>query len=215
MRQRIRVRQHVNPLLSKFESLFAHQPTPLFGHIDKPLEVELGCADAQFLFERARQEPTHQYIGVEIRKPWVDWVNQQAQRQGLTNLQAVFANLNHDLPALFHPSQLVRVFINFPDPWFKRDHHKRRLVRPDWARAVVEYLALGGELFFQSDVFELALEALAIFEQTPGLANMYGEWSFAKENPYGVRSLREQRALAENQPVWRIRYQRVITNPPS
>lgn len=209
MRHRIRVRQHVNPLLSKFEGLFAHQTTPLFAHLHEPLEVELGCADAQFLFERARQEPTAYYVGVEIRKPWVEWVNQQAQRQGLINVQAVFANLNHDLPALFQPGQLLRVFVNFPDPWFKRDHHKRRLVRPAWAQEVITYMALGGELFFQSDVFALALEALAVFEQTPGLANMEGEWSFAKGNPYGAQSLREQRALAANQPIWRMRYQRI------
>lgn len=214
-RARRRVRHHVNPLKQGFlgvnASLVTLPPPPT------PVEVELGCADARFLFERAAADPERAYVGVEIRRALVEQVNGQAQSQGLSQLQAIYANINTDLTRLFPEGRLARVFINFPDPWFKRAQHKRRLVTPQLGRELVPLLRPDGELFFQSDVFDLALDAMAVLEETPGLYNVRGEWSFwgpgdkpnlGDGNPYGACSLREVRVRERGLPVWRILYRR-------
>ena len=55
-------------------------------------------------------------------------------------------------------------------------------------------LRAGGELFFQSDVFDLALDAMAVLEDASDrFANVGGPWSFARDNQYGAKSLREVR----------------------
>lgn len=174
-----------------------------------PVEVELGCADARFLFERAALQQETTYVGVEIRREMVDRVRRRAQAEGLSRLYAVFANMNTDLLALFGPEQIDRVFLNFPDPWFKRAQHKRRVVQPELAQGLVQVVRPGGEVFFQSDIFELALDAMSVLEQTPGLLNIHGEWSFARTNPYGAQSLREVRVLEKGLPVWRICYRKI------
>jgi tRNA (guanine-N7-)-methyltransferase len=125
------------------------------------------------------------------------------------NLRACFAHINVDLDALFADGQLARAFINFPDPWFKRRHKKRRLVDAQLARTVARKLRVGGELFFQSDVWDLALDAMAVLEAEPGLRNLAGPWSFQRANPYGARSLREIRCEARHMRIWRILYERV------
>lgn len=172
------------------------------------LEVELGCADAQFLFQLARADPRTRYVGVEIRKPLVDDVNQRARAEGLSLLSAVFAHINLDLPRVFAGHKVRRFYVNFPDPWFKRAQKKRRVVTPELVETLLELLAPDGEIFFQSDIWDLALDAMAVFEAEPRLANARGEWSFLRASPFPARSLREDRVAERGLPIWRILYRR-------
>jgi tRNA (guanine-N7-)-methyltransferase len=201
-----RVRHHVNPLRAEFH---ARQAEPLVlppGEV----EVELGCADARFLFERAPAHPGTTFIGLEIREPLVDQVNEEAAALGLTNLRACFAHINVDLESLFADGRLTRAFINFPDPWFKRRHRKRRLVDAELVEMLHRKLRPGGELFFQSDVWDLALDALAALEAASDrFRNLAGPWSFLRDNPYGAKSLREIRCEERHMRIWRMRYVRV------
>lgn len=172
------------------------------------VEVELGCADARFLFERAAAHPEVFCVGVEIREDLVHDVNLRARAGGLANLKAVFAHINVDLDRLFPDGRLARVFVNFPDPWFKRRHQKRRVMTPEVVSAIHGKLATGGELLFQSDVFEVALEAMAAIEGSELFANRAGEWSFVADHGYGARSLREVRCAEKSMRIWRMVYQR-------
>lgn len=204
---RRRVRHHVNPLRSPFLYAEVHAvPLPP----DTDVEVELGCADARFLFERAPQHPGVDFIGLEIREPLVKTVNEMASEQNLPNLRAVFCNINVHLPILFPDRSIARMYINFPDPWFKQRHKKRRLVTDELVGMLHAKLRPGGELFFQSDVFDLALDAMEVIEGAPHLlANTLGPWSFMRDNPYGAKSLREVRCEERGMRIWRMCYRRL------
>src|SRR5262249_3748373 len=130
MARRFRIRHHVNPLKSDFFATGA-QPIKVTG---RPLEVELGCADAQWLFERADVVPAFDLLGIEIRRELVAQVNERAAAAELgTRLSAVYANISGDLGRVLPSGSVTRFVINFPDPWFKRRHHKRRLVTGELA----------------------------------------------------------------------------------
>lgn len=180
------------------------------------VEVELGCADAQFLFQRAALRPDRFYVGLEIREDLAAEVSTRARRLDVPVL-VLFSHANLDYTALFPPASVTRVFVNFPDPWFKRRHRKRRVVDAALAAALAASLRPGGELFFQSDVWSLALDALAVLEAEPALANQAGPWSFWKTgNPYGVTSRREAGCEAGREPIWRLLYRRTaLSGAPS
>jgi tRNA (guanine-N7-)-methyltransferase len=201
-----RIRHHVNPLRSPF---WAREGAPMLALPAGDVEAELGCADARFLFERAPHHPGTYFLGLEIREPLVDEVNKKATEAGLANLRAVFCNINVDLPTLVPDASLTRVFINFPDPWFKRRHQKRRLMNDELVEVLHRKLRPGGELFFQSDVFDLALDAMAVLEDASDrFANRGGPWSFARDNDYGAKSLREVRCEERGMRIWRMCYRR-------
>ena len=174
----------------------------------RELEVEVGCADAQFLFERAARAPARQYVGLEIREDFVELVNKRATQTGLP-VTAVFCQAQLHLREVFGAARAARVFINFPDPWFKRAHRNRRMVDSQLISGVAKLLAPAGELFVQTDVWELALDAMAAIETDGHFANRAGEWTFWRAgNPYGVRSWREQNAEDSDLPIWRMLYDR-------
>lgn len=201
----MRIRQHVNPLDVFFETFRGEKPT-----LDpsRELEVEIGCADAQFLFERAARDPGRQYVGLEIREELVHWVNDKA-RKAAVPVQAVFCHAQLHVKTIFPAGAAARVYVNFPDPWFKRRHHERRMVDAVLAEQLAYLLRPGGELFVQTDVWDIALAAMASFDGDGRFLNVAGEWTFWKDgNPYGVRSWREQNAEETGLPIWRIWYRR-------
>lgn len=200
----MRIRQHVNPHQVHFARFRGERPA-----VDgRPIEIEIGCADAQFLFERAAADPARQYVGLEIREDLVRLVNRRARALGAP-VSAVFCQAQLHLAEIFPPGSIERVYINFPDPWFKRRHHDRRMVDAALAGGVAAVARPGADVFVQSDVWAIALDAMATFERDERFANLAGEWTFWRAgNPYGVRSWREQNAEQTGLPIWRIRYHR-------
>ena len=201
----MRIRQHVNPLGLHYEQFRGEKPELVEG---LPIEVEIGCADAQFLFERAARDPARTYVGLEIREDLVRWVNDKAHTLGAP-VCAVFCQAQLHLREVFGAREVDRVFINFPDPWFKRRHHVRRMVDRALVDGIADITRAGGEVFVQSDVWAIALDAMFALESDERFVNAAGEWSFWRGgNPYGVRSWREQNAEETGLEIWRILYRR-------
>lgn len=198
----MRIRQHVNPRDTFFETFRGVKPE-LDG---RKVELEVGCADAQFLFERAAADPSQHYIGLEIREDLVEYVNKKAKRLAAP-VTAVWCHAQLHTKEILPPHCVSRVYVNFPDPWFKRRHHIRRMVDNVLAEQLDYVLAPDGDLFVQTDVWDIAVDAMSAFE--PSFTNCAGEWTFWKQgNPYGVRSWREQNAEETGLPIWRLLYRR-------
>lgn len=204
--RRVRARQHVNPDGPYWQQL---EVAPLELVAGRPVELEIGCADAQFLFERAAAEPDRHYVGLEIREKVVRWVNAKASETGLP-VRAVLCHVGHHLEVLLPPASVDRVYLNFPDPWFKRRYQDRRMIDPALAGAVARVVRPGGDVLIQSDVWPIALDAMAAFDdRADEFTNCAGPWSFWRgANGFGARSWREANCEAEGLEFWRLRYRR-------
>lgn len=174
------------------------------------LELEIGPGRGGFILERLAQGPDVCIIGLEIRLKWASLVDQKVQELGLGARGRVFAeDIRHALPR-FASGSVARVFIHFPDPWWKKKHAKRRLASGGVVTELARLLRPGGELFVQTDVpdtaeaYRLAIEAESAFAplgDQPGCPLL-------SENPYGARSPRERRVIASGLPVTRLRFSR-------
>lgn len=199
---RPRVHQHVNPLAKYFRELPVE---PLdFGAVfeepDLPLHLDIGCGRGRFLFEMAEQRQDRNHLGIEIREPLVEDANKKVSEAGLNNIQYVFCNAPLHLGKLLEKSadQIVKlVTIQFPDPWFKKRHAKRRMVNKDLVRGISEKLADDGRVFVQTDVLEL-------FEEMTELLFEAGfEVESLRENILPVRTEREISVENRGLPVYR------------
>ena len=61
--------------------------------------------------------------------------------------------------------------INFPDPWFKKRHHRRRLIKPDTVALLTSRLIPGGTLTLATDIVEYADMAHETLSNEAGLCN--------------------------------------------
>jgi tRNA (guanine-N7-)-methyltransferase len=208
----VRVRQHVNPLGKKYQT----PASPLnwekiYAKPNQPLHLDIGCAKGQFLVNMANIEPNWNYLGLEIREPLVVEANKLRSELGFTNLYYLFCNVNNSLQSLLSslpPGSLQRVTIQFPDPWFKTRHAKRRVVQPELVAELASYLAVGGVVFVQSDMEFIAVEMRDRFAANPAYQKVgAGEW--LAENPLPVPTEREIGTQKKGEPVYRALFERV------
>jgi tRNA (guanine-N7-)-methyltransferase len=172
-----------------------------------PVELEIGPGRGGFLFERLAVAPELCMLGFEIRRKWATIIDNRLKAQGLGERARVFyEDARVALPRLPADS-LSRIYIHFPDPWWKKRHEKRLVVSPTLLPEVVRTLKQGGELFVQTDVedraaeYELAISAASGLEPVPGGPRL-------SENPFGARSPREHRAIKDGLPIHRLLYRK-------
>lgn len=205
----VRVRQHVNPLSHKYQAPIAPPNwNQVYTRPNQPLHLDLGCGKGQFLLKMAQQSPNWNFLGVEIRQPLVTQANQRQAALGLQNLCFLFGNANCSLLKHLKPGVLQGVTIQFPDPWFKRRHQKRRLVQPQLVTELAACLSPGGYLLLQSDIEEVAVEMRDCFGQHPAFVNQSDADSWLSQNPLPATSDREQVTLEKGQPVYRTLFRR-------
>lgn len=207
----VRVRQHVNPLAIKYITpILPLNWEQIYTNSTQPLHVDIGCARGQFLLDMARLEPNWNYLGLEIREVLVEDATSITHKLNLTNLHFLFCNVNNSLAPLLKslsPGTLQRVTIQFPDPWFKNRHAKRRLLQPQLVAELATYLASGGIVFLQSDIEGLLLEMHDRFNSHPDFVLQSPE-PLQTVNPLPIATEREQTTLARGEPVYRAIFSR-------
>ena len=205
------MRQHVNPL-SQFFQLPLSLPSKnvLFKKSHYPIHLDIGSAKGEFLIELATKYPDWNFVGLEIREPLVSLCEKKRRKLELNNLKFLFCNVNVSLDEWLSDldyGQLKRVSIQFPDPWFKRKHFKRRVLKTNILNSIAKAMSKDGEIFIQSDIFKLIESMTNTIDK-----NRYfnrkdvGCLSFINENPYNVKTDREIFSLKKNLLIYRVMY---------
>ncbi|MDJ0688356.1 MAG: tRNA (guanosine(46)-N7)-methyltransferase TrmB [Xenococcaceae cyanobacterium MO_188.B32] len=208
---KFRIRQHVNPLSRKFQQLLALPDwNKVYTNPDYPLHLDIGCARGGFLLQMAQLQPEKNFLGIEIREPLVISANQKKDELGLNNLHYLFGNINTSASTLLESlptNSLNYITIQFPDPWFKTKHKKRRVVQPELVNTLVNYLVDGGTVFLQSDIEEVAIEMRDRFSANSFLVRQHSA-TWLDSNPLPVPTERELYVLSDNLPVYRVLFQK-------
>ncbi len=163
----------VETLWPRFGIAFA--PTPpdwssVFGR-DAPRVLEIGFGMGETTAAIAAAQRDVDFIGIEVHLPGVGALLKRIDELGLANLRIVRHDAVEALDAMIAPESLAGVHVYFPDPWPKKRHHKRRLLKPAFVRALARRLAPGGYLHAATDWEEYAQEILATCAAEPLLRN--------------------------------------------
>ena len=201
----VRVRQHVNPLGIRYrEPIEVPQWSRLYADVTQPFHLDIGSARGQFLLGMAQTHADWNFLGLEIREPLVHFANEQRDELTLQNLHFLFCNANASVDSLLQSlpmGSLQQVTIQFPDPWFKRRHRKRRVVQPELVEAIARHLIPEGRLFLQSDIQDVAIDMRDRFHSHPAFTHQGEIWY--PENPFSVTTEREEMTLEKREPVYR------------
>lgn len=148
----------------------AVDPVTLFDR-PAPLTLEIGFGNGDYLLHRCQQQPERNFIGIEVHRPGVGRLLDRAGKAGLSNLRVACWDAVEVLRDWFAGPCLDELLIQFPDPWHKKRHHKRRLVQPEFVRLLCERLATGGRLRLATDWANYAEHMLDVLRAEPQLSN--------------------------------------------
>lgn len=204
---RVRVHQHVNPLAPYFR--FTPEPLEIekiFAAPNQSLFLDIGSARGRFLLKMAELFPDQNFLGVEIREPLVTEANRLKEEKNLTNLHYEFVNATTALAPLLEnlPNNILQTAtIQFPDPWYKKKHAKRRMVNDKLVETLTRHLSIRGKIFVQTDVEFLAYEMMALFRANSNLKELE-----INQNPFSVKTEREQAVEDKGLPIFRALFEK-------
>jgi tRNA (guanine-N7-)-methyltransferase len=177
--------------------------TRVFGFAG-PLELEIGSGRGGHALEYARRHPHVRYVAIEKWRKGARDTQARADKLGLKNLRVIEADARAIVPRLFAPATLSCIRLQFPDPWWKRSHQKRAIVRGDFPKLFFELIEPGGRFDLRTDVMDRGERMLAELEAA-GFINPLGPGAFHPHDPEEVPSSRERRYLQTGEPVYRAR----------
>jgi len=153
------MRQHVNPLSINFKQI-ERIPSlkEMFGNSKLNLHLDIGCAAGEFIFDLALVNSCWNYLGIEIREKLVKNARLKVVEREIKNLYFVFGNAHNilnDVQSEFIIKNLKSISFNFPDPWFKKKHFKRRVIQPEFINILSNSLQKGTLIFIKTDVKDL------------------------------------------------------------
>jgi tRNA (guanine-N7-)-methyltransferase len=165
----------------------------IFGD-DRPLWLEIGFGGGEHMVHMAARYPEIGLIGCEPFINGVAMLLGKIRRAGVTNL-AVHPGDVRDLFDVLPKERVARAFLNYPDPWPKRRHHRRRFVTQDHLVPLAQAMAPGAEFRVATDIPDYMRQTLlevpkAGFEFVSHSGTPWDDWFSTR---FEQKALREGR----------------------
>mmetsp|Transcript_9106 Transcript_9106/g.28814 ORF Transcript_9106/g.28814 Transcript_9106/m.28814 type:complete len:279 (+) Transcript_9106:19-855(+) len=200
-----RVRQHVNPLKSRFQVPCAPPHWDrVFERLDQPLFLDVGCGSGSFAYELALERTDWNVLALDIRSSIVDTPVNRERAARCPNLHYMATNVNVSMDSLLRsiPTSmpLRHVALLHPDPWVKKKHHKRRILNPSFISSLQREAQPGLQLLLQTDVPMLLMDMREVMAAFPRWREDPKHW------PVTIPTARELFATGKGLAVFRTTY---------
>ena len=199
-----RLRHHTNPLTYRADQLVVPDWESALGGPPQELDIGIGLGD--FLCDYAALHPQRRIVGLEVREAFCDEARLRLDQREIDNAVVVHVDATRFLDQVLPAHCIERAFVSFPDPWFKKRHHKRRLITGDFLSKLHRVMVDQGEFLLQSDNEDLVEFMVEAIETSPYFVNENGAFQTMEEPFSEAKTEREVYYAKRNLPVWRYRY---------
>jgi len=121
----------------------------IFGN-PKPVCLEYCSGNGAWIAERAANTGEN-WVALEMKFARVRKIWSKKKNHQLDNLLIICGEGKVTTEKCIPEASVDTIFINFPDPWPKRKHHKYRLIQTAFAIEMARILKSGGTVTFVSD----------------------------------------------------------------
>lgn len=138
-----------------------------FGN-EHPVELEIGTGRGLFLLNSALARPETNFLGMELDYKEGRYAATRYQKRALPNVRILGGDAKAAIKKFIPTASLNAVHVYFPDPWWKRRHHSRRMMTAEVVTEIIRMLKPSGQLHFWTDVeayFQLTEELLTKFPE--------------------------------------------------
>lgn len=204
------------------DARFAVDVAQLDGHLKRetwdgmfdrpgPLAVEVGFGNGQSLAGMAAKRPEVNFLGIEVFGQGIEKLSRRLGRESIDNVRLIRGDGVGLLAEQFATASIDEMYINFPDPWPKRRHHKRRMVAPPFVDLLFAKVRPGGMVYLATDFTCYAYQMRTVFEAHPGFTNLAGPHRFVYHQPGRVRTKYERKFSAQGSTIRYLSYRRTAS----
>ncbi len=169
----------------------------------RPLWLEIGFGGGEHLVHMAARYPDMAIIGCEPFVNGIAMLLGKIRAENVTNL-AIHPGDARDLFDVLPAGVAQKCFLNYPDPWPKARHHRRRFVTQGYLAALARVMATGAEFRVATDIADYVRQTLeevpqAGFDLIRQSDQPWDDW---------LSTRYEQKALREGRPPHYLTFQR-------
>ena len=153
--------------------------------------LEIGFGDGEHLLGLAKNNTDKYIVGVELYSLGVILAAKKLHRESVINAHLIEIDAR-DVLSKFN-STFDEIYVLFPDPWRKKRHNKRRLIKKDFIINLQKSLSLNGKIIIATDWQDYADEIWEVLS----------EYNFQKVNietinqtHFAKRAIREGRQIS-------------------
>ena len=170
----------------------------------RPLWLEIGFGGGEHLVHMAARNPDVALIGAEPFVNGIAMLLGKIRTAGVSNLRIHPGDVR-DLFEVLGPASVSKVFLNYPDPWPKARHHRRRVVTQEYLLPLAQITAAGSEFRVATDIPDYVRQTLeevpqAGFELIHQGSDPWDDW---------LSTRYEQKALREGRPPHYLTFRRL------
>ena len=180
----------------------------VFGRTGQKV-LEIGFGMGTSLIEMAVASPNTDFIGVEVHPPGVGTLMNSARIEDLSNLRVYLADANDVLEECFATQSIDRLQLYFLDPWHKKKHNKRRIVKSTFVQQVRAKLRSGGILHMATDWQHYADQMMETLSEAEGFENCAGAGQYSERPSYRPITKFEKRGEKLGHGVWDLVFKKI------
>jgi len=120
-------------------------------HSEKPLVLEIGFGEGEFLINAALGDKNRNYVGFEVKGGKFLKAVRETEKLSLENLKFVHVEAEIALRQVFRERMFDLVLVNFPDPWPKKKHSKHRMFNREFIYCLAKALKKSGKIIIKTD----------------------------------------------------------------
>lgn len=147
---------------------------------EKPLILEIGFGEGEFLISAAQCDASRNYLGLEIKRGRFRKAVRTAKDLSLENLKFLHIEAEIALRQVFRERMFDLVLVNFPDPWPKKRHSKHRMFNREFISCLAKVLMRSGKTIVKTDQLSYIEQIVSEFRRSGLFRPAYPSPGFVK-----------------------------------
>ena len=177
----------------------------LFGN-EKPLCVEIGFGMGKATIDLALKNPDTNYLGIEVFRSGIGRLLWEIERNSIQNIRIIEGDAAEILKSNLIDNTVSAFHVFFPDPWPKKRHHKRRLIKRPFTDILASKLKTKAYVYITTDWADYGDWILGELSLTTDLVNRYD--GFAEHQDWRPQTEFEQKGLLKKHKIWEVVFEK-------
>jgi tRNA (guanine-N7-)-methyltransferase len=179
----------------------------LFRKNGDKIIIEIGSGMGEATVEIAKNNINNNYIAIEVYKAGVGKLISELIKNNLDNVKIIEYDAIKVIDSMIPESSIDGVHIFFPDPWPKKRHNKRRLLKEKFLEALASKLKTGGYIYVATDWEDYANEIIDNMSRIKNLKNKFN--GFASDIHWRPSTKFEKKGISKAHKIYEIFFEKL------